>query len=93
MLAGAGQRPCGRVLFYYLDASLQETLRRHATRPQAAEFTADDMRAWYRPHDLLAGICERVVPQTSTMSQTVSLILEETPLLQAKPATKAGVED
>jgi guanylate kinase len=27
-----------------LDVSIAETLRRHATRPQAAEFGADDMR-------------------------------------------------
>jgi hypothetical protein len=56
-------------------------LRRHATRPQAAEFSPDDMRGWYRRRDLLSSIEERIVPETSTLEQTVALILEETQLL------------
>ncbi len=67
--------------FYYLDVSMDETLRRHATRPQAVEFGPDDMRAWYRPRDLISSIDERVVPEASTLQQTVTLILEETQLL------------
>lgn len=68
--------------FYYLDVSLDETLRRHTTRPQAADFGPDDMRSWHRPGDLLTRIRERVIPQTSTLQETVSLILAETQLVQ-----------
>ncbi len=80
MLAGLRADHLGRSHFYYLDVSMEETFRRHATRPQAAEFGPDDMRAWYRPRDLLSSIRERIVPESSTLQQTVTLILDETEL-------------
>ena len=80
-LAGLNRDHLGSSHFYYLDVSLDETLRRHATRPQANEFGPDDMRGWYCQHDLLSSIYERVIPETSTLEQTVKLILEETHLL------------
>jgi predicted kinase len=86
MLAGLGRDHLGWSCFYYLDVSLEETLRRHAARPQAAEFGADDMRDWYRPRDLLATVRERVIPETSTQAEITSLILAETQLLQADAA-------
>jgi len=89
MLAALGRDHCGLSRFYYLDASMDETLRRHVTRPQAAEFGPDDMRQWYRPMDLLTAVCERVIPQTSTRQETISLILAETQLLQANQVCSA----
>lgn len=83
MLAGLGRDHRGVSRFYYLDISLDETLRRHASRPQAAEFGPEDMRDWYRPQDLLSEICERVIPEMSTLAQTIALILADTRLLQA----------
>jgi hypothetical protein len=80
MLAGLNHDHAGASSFYYLDVTLDETLRRHATRPQASEFTADDMRGWYRPHDLLTTIHERVIPETSTVRQTVEAILADAKL-------------
>ena len=80
MLAGLKRDHLGPTWFYYLDVALDETLRRHATRPQASEFGADDMRRWYRPRDLLTAIQERVIPETSTLRQTVSLILADAKL-------------
>ena len=81
MLAGLGQEHLGDSHFYYLDVCLDETLRRHTTRPQVTEFGLDDMRSWYRPRDLLSSVRERIVPETSTLQRTVTLILEETRLL------------
>jgi len=69
-----------------LNVSLDETLRRHATRPQAAEFGPDDMRQWHRPGDLLSLIREHVIPETSTLKETTDLILVEARLLQARGA-------
>jgi predicted kinase len=86
MLAGLVCDHLGRSRCYYLDVSLEETLRRHLTRPQAAEFGGDQMRDWYRPRDLLAGIRERVIPETSSLQQTVTQILAETQLLQGATA-------
>lgn len=82
MLAGLARDHIGVSRFYYLDVSMEETLRRHATRPQADEFGADDMRNWYRSRDLLGGICERIIPETSTLQESTALILAETQLLE-----------
>jgi hypothetical protein len=43
---------------FYLDVSLDESLRRHATRPQAADFTGAEMRSWYLPR-VQHGSCRR----------------------------------
>jgi hypothetical protein len=88
MLAGLRRDHLGSSWFYYLDVSLDETLRRHATRPQAGEFGPEDMRDWYRPRDLLSSVRERVIPEASTLAQTVSRILAETRLTDgADPGT------
>jgi len=91
MLTSLARDHPGLSRFYYLDVSLAETLRRHATRPQAAEFGADDMRGWYRPRDLLGGIREHIIPETSTLQETTSLILAETKLLHHQPGA-AGAQ-
>jgi predicted kinase len=83
MLAGLRRDHRGRSCFYYLDVPLDETLRRHATRPQAAEFGAAQLRDWYRARDLLASVRERVIPEASTLQETVDRILAETQLLGA----------
>jgi thymidylate kinase len=64
----------GANFVFYLDVSFEETLRRHTTRPQANEFTADDMRSWYAPRDLLGVDGEHVVPESSALEDTVDLI-------------------
>jgi len=64
----------GRTAVFYLDVSLAETLHRHATRPQAEQFTAADMRGWYTPRDLLGLDDEQVIPESSTLDETVARI-------------------
>jgi predicted kinase len=87
MLAGLARDHVGVSRFYYLDACLEETFRRHATRPLASEVSPDQMREWYRPRDFLGGILERIIPETSTLAQTTALILADTRLLLAdRPA-------
>jgi energy-coupling factor transporter ATP-binding protein EcfA2 len=81
MLAGLARDHQGLSRFYYLDVSMDETLRRHTTRPEAAEFGADKMRAWYRPRDLLGSICERVVGETSSLHEITTMIANDTELL------------
>ncbi len=89
MLAALSSEHLGLSWFYYLDVSIDETLRRHITRPQAAEFGPDDMRQWYRPRDLLTGLREHVIAEASTLHETVSLILDETQLLKASSGVSA----
>lgn len=67
----------GTTAFYYLDVSYAESLRRHATRPQAAEFGPEHMREWYRRRDLLGLPGERAVPEDSALAQTSARILAE----------------
>lgn len=76
----------GPSFVFYLDVSLEETLRRHATRPQAAEFTGEDMRGWYLPSDLLGTDGEQVVPEHSTLEQTVALIGAAAGLVPSPPS-------
>jgi hypothetical protein len=40
------------------------------------------MRGWYRARDLLGGIRECVIPETSTLQETTALILADTQLLR-----------
>ncbi|MFG3053388.1 kinase [Kitasatospora sp. NPDC048239] len=70
----------GRTRLYYLDIPFEETLRRHATRPQAADFTPEEMAAWYRERDLLPGGAEHVFTADSTLQDTVQRILDDTAL-------------
>lgn len=53
MLQGLQRDHLGWTSFYYFDLPFEETARRHASRPQADEFTEEDMREWYRPLDTL----------------------------------------
>ncbi|MCZ7376496.1 kinase [Micromonospora sp. WMMC250] len=64
----------GRSLFCYLDVSLPETLRRHLTRPQASEFTIDQMSGWYAPHDVLGWPGELVLPESTPLDEAVDAI-------------------
>lgn len=70
----------GPSFLYYLDIPLAETLRRHNTRPQRHEFSAQDMTSWYRAHDLLPGGGETVIGADQSLEDTVGQILDETGL-------------
>jgi len=70
----------GSTWLYYFDVPFEETIRRHATRPQASEFSGEDMRGWYRVRDLLEFVEERVVPESDSLAATVDRIAAETSL-------------
>jgi predicted kinase len=63
--------------FYYLDVPFEETLRRHANRPQAAEFGEAEMRTWYRERDLLPGGIEQIIPAVSSLEESVQLVMHD----------------
>lgn len=81
----------GRTSVYYLDVSFAETLRRHATRPQAAEFTPEEMAGWYVEHDLLGVHGEQVIAETSPFDGTVEFILATSGLLAAPTVVPDGL--
>jgi adenylate kinase family enzyme len=74
MIAALRRTHRGTTHVFYLDVSFEETLRRHGTRPQATDFTAADMRRWYKPWDLLGFDDEHVVPEASSMEATIARI-------------------
>lgn len=59
---------------YYFDISFEETWRRHRTRTTAGLFTEDDMRIWYKPHDVLGYDFEHVIGEDRTLEDTVQSI-------------------
>ncbi|MFI8277397.1 AAA family ATPase [Streptomyces sp. NPDC085929] len=65
---------------YYLDIPFQETLARHATKPQAGEYGEKELRDWYRPLDLLPGSVETVIDADSSLADTVEHIMRDTGL-------------
>jgi predicted kinase len=72
--------------FYYFNIPFAETLRRHATKPQANEYGAREMRDWYRPLDLLPGGTEQIIDEHSAITDTVQRLLSDTGLHRAQPA-------
>jgi len=83
MLEALARDHRGRSHFFYLDVDFAETLRRHATKPQAVEFGESVMRGWYRPGDLLPGGIEQVIAADSTLEASVDQIMEELGLAKA----------
>ncbi|WP_432830675.1 AAA family ATPase [Dactylosporangium sp. CA-092794] len=72
---------------YYLDVGFEETLRRYRTRAEPIPVTADEMRSWYVPHDVLGVSGEHVIPETSTLEQTVATISDTSSLAAMAPMT------
>lgn len=77
LLARLAREHRGVTLAYYFDISWEETLRRHAGRPQSTEFSPDEMQRWYCPRDLLGWPEERLVPESATLTETTERILAE----------------
>jgi ABC-type oligopeptide transport system ATPase subunit len=67
--------------FYYFDVSLDETVKRHQSKPNAHEFGEEQMREWYKPQDLLGFVEEKVIPEYFSQKQVVNTILKDTGLI------------
>ncbi|WP_220140174.1 P-loop NTPase family protein [Kitasatospora acidiphila] len=65
----------GRTCCFYLDVPFEETVRRHSMRPQASEFTAEDMASWYEEHDLLPGSVEQIITADTSLEEAVDLVV------------------
>ena len=66
-----------RIHAYYLDIPFDETLRRHATRPQAADFGEDAMRSWYRAENPAGVIPEAAFGPDMGVEDMVARILRD----------------
>lgn len=75
------ERPADNYAFFF-DITLDETLKRHKTRPQATRFGEAEMRDWF-PGSMtrLAKDFEHIIPESNTLEQTVEFIRQTTGLL------------
>ncbi len=69
---------CPNNYVYYLDVSLEETLKRHQTKPNAHEFGEKEMREWYNHQDVTNFERETIISETSSLEKTVIRIGLET---------------
>jgi adenylate kinase family enzyme len=67
--------PCH--LIYYFDVSFEETLRRHATKPNAHEFGETEMRQWWIANDITGFPGERILSEHSTLDEHLETILRD----------------
>jgi adenylate kinase family enzyme len=59
---------------FYLDVSLEETQKRHETRPEKAEFGTEAMARWWEYASPSGHINETVIPGSSSLKDTIRLI-------------------
>jgi hypothetical protein len=77
MLEGLRRDHRGTSCWYYLDVPFEETMRRHATRPQATEFGRAEMQRWYRQLDLLPSGIEQIVAASNPLDDTVRQVMQD----------------
>jgi predicted kinase len=68
---------------FWMDVGFDETLRRHAGRPELAHVTAEMMRSWYTELDLLGVPGEQVIDEKASVDDAVSTILHDSGLAEA----------
>ncbi len=78
MLGRLRNEHAGPSCFFYLDVPLDETLRRHQSRPEATAFSESDMRGWYHPADALGLPNEHLLAANNSIDASVSAILTAT---------------
>ena len=66
-----------RAFPYFLDVPFEESLLRHATKPQAADYGEAEMRDWFRGLDLLPGGIEQIIPVGSALEDTVAKLMTD----------------
>lgn len=66
---------CRNHHFFYFDMSFEETLRRHATKPNAHEFGEQEMKGWFKNHDVTGYEGEIIIPETFSQEDTLRMII------------------
>ena len=73
---------------FWMNVSFDETLRRHAGRPHLAHISRQTMVSWYVPDDLLNVPGEQILPEQSTIKQSVTAVLHNSGLAEAAALTR-----
>ena len=67
----------GEKLIYYFDISFEETVRRHATKPNAHEFGEAEMHQWWKDQDVLDVPGERRIGEHLAQAEIVDMIYRD----------------
>ena len=67
----------GEKLIYYFDISFEETVRRHATKPNAHEFGESEMRQWWKDQDVLDVPGEQRIGEKLAQAEIVDTIYRD----------------
>jgi len=59
---------------FNFDVSFDETVRRHKQRHKSNDFTAQDMKEWYKPVESLGYDFEYHIPESNSLEQTVDFV-------------------
>ncbi len=59
---------------FYYDLSFEETLSRHNTKPNRADFGETEMRRWWKEKDYIDSIPERTITENMSISDTADMI-------------------
>lgn len=80
----------GEKLIYYFDVSFEETVRRHATKPNAHEFGESEMHQWWKDQDVLDVPGEQRIGERLTQAEIVDMICRDVLALSEGVNTSAS---
>ncbi|MET7996788.1 AAA family ATPase [Amycolatopsis sp. NPDC005232] len=80
----------GQTHVIYFDVPFEDTVARHATRPQAQEFTSEDMRSRYVAGDQLGVPGETTIPASFSLADTLQHLRRHLPT--GSPASPSDAE-
>ena len=66
-----------QVHVYYFDIPFEETLNRHASKPNAHEFGEKEMREWWKEKDYLGTANETILHKDMTIDEVVDHIMND----------------
>lgn len=66
-----------RISAWYFDLPFEETLRRHQTKPNRADFGEADMREWWNEKDYIGFLPERTLTKELTREEITDMIWRE----------------
>lgn len=70
------------IFAYYYDLPFEETLLRHETKPNKADFGEEDMRRWWKEKDFIGIIPEKIITKDTSFSETVDMIINDVSVKQ-----------
>ena len=68
---------CGLSRCYRYQLTFEETARRHASKPQAAEYGPSEMREWWQEFDPLPGVTEKIIGPDESLEAATARVLAD----------------